>query len=439
MNPYTNRAVPAAMTALSDITEATIHRASGVLDRHLCDVGNGRLKAPFSFTDLLAPVTLEAYCAQHWAARPLHLVRRSTGFYDALISLPELERLFAIDGFFSQHLATTPERGVGVPEPPPSSVSQAYERLAGGASLRLRNLETVLDPGRPIMVLLRDIARALGHPYESLSCYVAPTGARGLGPHHDETEIFTLQIAGSKRWRLYQRVSSPLPALHDAKSLGEPAEDFVLEAGDLLYVPSGWVHDVTAKRSSFSMTLVFRPARWSALLDLLTTRLALHPDFVAPLPAGAGGSERAADLEAMLGRRIDVIARALEQTNPADVLSAVARDAVVAAGPSPEPHLETLSRTDEIDSETVLVRRPGVLVHVQTGAESVQLTFSGGYFLRMHAAAAPALQGVVHADGPFRVADMPGELSAAAKVALARRLVVAGLLSLPASGRTADG
>ena len=160
-----------------------------------------RPEGPFTFARLLAPSTVETFCDEYWAARPMHVVRGISDFYDDLISLAELERLFAIDGFFARHLATTPERGMGAPDPPPSSVSEVYERLAGGASLRLRKLETVLDSGRPIIVLLRDIARILGHPCESLSCYVAPAGARGLGPHHDETEILRcrsrVQNAGS--------------------------------------------------------------------------------------------------------------------------------------------------------------------------------------------------------------------------------------------------
>ncbi len=63
--------------------------------------------------------------------------------------------------------------------------------------------------------------------------------------------MFILQIEGKKRWRLYEprnkqeelpRFSSPN---FDQSEIGEPCLDVVLEAGDLLYLPRGTIHQVT--------------------------------------------------------------------------------------------------------------------------------------------------------------------------------------------------
>ncbi len=63
--------------------------------------------------------------------------------------------------------------------------------------------------------------------------------------------MFILQIEGKKRWRLYEprnkqeelpRFSSPN---FDQSEIGEPCLDVVLEAGDLLYLPRGTIHQVS--------------------------------------------------------------------------------------------------------------------------------------------------------------------------------------------------
>ena len=198
------------------------------------------------------------------------------------------------------------------------------------------------------------------------------------------------------------------------------------------------MHDVTVVRPSFSMTLVFRPTRWTALFDLFMSRLAHDPMFVAPLPARRGDGHLAVKLESLLGERIELAVRTLKAISTSDLVAEAARAAVVAEAPSPDPHLEALQQVDGIDLDTLLFRRPGVPVDLRQVAESVQLAFSGGYFLRMHAAAAPALRSVLRTDGPFRVAELKGELSAEAKVALARRLVVAGLLGFFEEGSSKE-
>jgi hypothetical protein len=60
-------------------------------------------------------------------------------------------------------------------------------------------------------------------------------------------DALVLQVEGRKRWRLYDAVvEQPRPDLKfkpTAAEIGEPFVDFVLEAGDLLYLPSGLVHE----------------------------------------------------------------------------------------------------------------------------------------------------------------------------------------------------
>ncbi len=75
----------------------------------------------------------------------------------------------------------------------------------------------------------------------------APEGG-SVGPHFDYYDVFLLQASGKRRWQLGQQCdeTSPLRADTKLKILTEftanPEQDWVLEAGDLLYLPPQLAH-----------------------------------------------------------------------------------------------------------------------------------------------------------------------------------------------------
>lgn len=72
----------------------------------------------------------------------------------------------------------------------------------------------------------------------------------GVGPHFDRYDVFLIQGSGQRRWRIGQRCdeASELLPHEDLRLLArfEAAEEWVLEPGDVLYVPPGVAHDGTA-------------------------------------------------------------------------------------------------------------------------------------------------------------------------------------------------
>lgn len=72
----------------------------------------------------------------------------------------------------------------------------------------------------------------------------------GVGPHFDQYDVFLIQGLGQRRWRIGQAcdAASPLLPHDDLRLLAgfETAEEWVLEPGDILYVPPGIAHDGVA-------------------------------------------------------------------------------------------------------------------------------------------------------------------------------------------------
>ena len=72
----------------------------------------------------------------------------------------------------------------------------------------------------------------------------------GVGPHFDNYDVFLVQGAGRRRWRVGGRCDAATPLLpHDDLRLLESFEatdEWLLEPGDMLYVPPGFAHDGVA-------------------------------------------------------------------------------------------------------------------------------------------------------------------------------------------------
>lgn len=88
--------------------------------------------------------------------------------------------------------------------------------------------------------------------------YAVPGG--GVGPHVDSYDVFLLQGRGRRRWRISrQKDHAFVPGL-PLKILErfEPEEEWVLEAGDMLYLPPGVAHDGIAETECLTWSIGFR-------------------------------------------------------------------------------------------------------------------------------------------------------------------------------------
>jgi 50S ribosomal protein L16 3-hydroxylase len=102
----------------------------------------------------------------------------------------------------------------------------------------------------------------------------------GVGPHADSYDVFLLQGAGRRRWRLMPPGKQPFKLVEGAplkliKGF-RASEEMILDPGDMLYVPPGWGHDGTAIGPCETYSIGFRAPRGTelstAFLDFLHER-----------------------------------------------------------------------------------------------------------------------------------------------------------------------
>ncbi|ARU88406.1 cupin domain-containing protein [Pseudomonas sp. M30-35] len=102
--------------------------------------------------------------------------------------------------------------------------------------------------------------------------FAAPGG--GVGPHFDNYDVFLLQGYGKRRWQVGQMCDSNSPLLEhsDLKILAEFAhtEEWVLEPGDMLYLPPLLAHCGTAEDDCMTYSVGFRAPSAAEVLTHFT-------------------------------------------------------------------------------------------------------------------------------------------------------------------------
>ena len=102
------------------------------------------------------------------------------------------------------------------------------------------------------------------------------TDGGGVGPHFDSYDVFLLQAHGRRRWRIGRQKDLSLRGGLPLKILANfvPEQEFVLEPGDMLYLPPGWAHDGIAEGECMTYSIGFRSANRAELAREVLMRVA---------------------------------------------------------------------------------------------------------------------------------------------------------------------
>lgn len=95
--------------------------------------------------------------------------------------------------------------------------------------------------------------------------YATHTG--GVGAHFDSYDVFLLQAHGQRRWRIGAQTDLSLQDGLPLKILRNftPTEEFVLDPGDMLYLPPHYAHEGTAIGECMTYSIGFRAPSWQEL------------------------------------------------------------------------------------------------------------------------------------------------------------------------------
>lgn len=194
---------------------------------------------------------------------------------DGIFNMPRLERLLRaddratpyIDIFDGTQLKQFVDRDR---QPGHTNFDVVAASLRGGATIRVRSAEAFdAELGELTKALERHfVGRCSGN------VYLTPPREAGFPPHFDLTDVFVIQCAGKKHWRIYDRYAN-MAELPLAEARWEPdrfkplspPRDFELNRGDVLYLPRGVMHEAfCTDRESMHLTISLTSLSYADLL-----------------------------------------------------------------------------------------------------------------------------------------------------------------------------
>ena len=204
-------------------------------------------------TTLLGGLSPRTFLARHWQKRPLLVRGAWPGLRDPA-SVSDLFRLAARDDCESRLVSHAGGRW---------QLRHGPLRAAERARLPATRW-TLLVQGLNHFVGAADrMMRAFAFvPCARLDDLMVSYAARGggVGPHLDSYDVFLLQGAGLRRWRIATRGERTLDPRAPLKILRHfhAETEWVLGPGDLLYLPPGVAHEGTALEPCFTYSIGFR-------------------------------------------------------------------------------------------------------------------------------------------------------------------------------------
>ena len=295
-----------------------------------------------------------------------------------------------------------------------ADVERVLAEWERGATIVLQGLHLT----RPsVGAFCRSIEETLGHPAQA-NAYYTPRAAQGLPVHHDTHDVFVLQVAGKKRWLVYEpALELPLKDQRYSEELGGPGaavEDRVLRPGDMLYLPRGWLHEaLTSDTDSLHLTIGVNVVTWLDAFKAALDELREDVRFRRSWQSGNGTHELVEALGERLGSE-DVERRAREKL-------------IRSRRPIREGQLRQLRALDDLGTETELERNPTVLASFVERNGAVSLVFEGRE-LTFPAHVREEVAAITGAEEPFTASQLPGSLDDEGRLVLVRRLVREGFL-----------
>jgi 50S ribosomal protein L16 3-hydroxylase len=209
-------------------------------------------------TTLLGSLTPARFLRDYWHKKPL-VIRQALPGFQPLLSRAGLFELAARDEVESRlitHFDNQWEMQSG-----PFSKLPASKR--GDWTLLVQGVNLYDDAADALLRQFRFISDAR---LDDLMISYASDGG-GVGPHFDSYDVFLLQAHGQRRWRISAQQDLTIQEGLPLKILSnfQPEQEFILDPGDMLYLPPQYAHDGVALGECMTYSVGFRAPAFQEL------------------------------------------------------------------------------------------------------------------------------------------------------------------------------
>jgi len=393
-------------------------------------------------SDMLAPIESNVFLANYWETKPLSISRKSPGYYHRFITLTDAINFITATEMREPELRLVRD---GTPLPTQTytwkspledifvNIDRVFSEFHTGATVILDALQR---KWKPLALLCRSL-ELFFHQGVQANTYLTPKNSQGFAAHYDTHDVFVLQIAGSKHWRIYRPPielplsSQPFPPSECSpkKQFGEPIYELDLEDGDCLYIPRGWVHEASAGGNvSAHVTIGINAFTWayafSQALDLVSKQ---DIRFRKCFPVCFENTGQAIE---SVGVQFRELAAILANNTDVEVLVDQIFDRfVLTRMPILYGHITDLEDLARINLETPLTKRQGLISRLSSEDQFVSISFHGKR-VSFPKHIEPVLRFIAGENGEITPGSLPGNLDGEGRLVLMRRLVKEGYLTV---------
>jgi 50S ribosomal protein L16 3-hydroxylase len=210
----------------------------------------------------LGGIGVERFMREYWQRRPL-LIRTAFPGFQPPVGRAALFELAARDDVESRLVVRSGRRWSLRRGPIPRRSLPPLARRQW--TLLVQGLDLVDDGAHELLARFRFVPDAR---LDDLMASFATDGG-GIPAHVDNYDVFLLQAAGRRRWRISRQRDQRLDPGQPMKVLADfrPAREWLLGPGDMLYLPPGVAHEGVAEGECVTYSIGFRAPAWQELLD----------------------------------------------------------------------------------------------------------------------------------------------------------------------------
>jgi len=218
---------------------------------------------------LLGGLTPAQFMRRHWQKKPL-LVRQALPGVTPPLSRAAMFALAASDDVESRLVQRVGETWSLRSGPLPRRALPPLKRA--GWTLLVQGLDLHVPAAHEMLARFRFAPDAR---LDDLMMSWASDGG-GVGPHLDSYDVFLIQVQGARRWRIGRVPDATFVDGVPLKILRrfEPEQEWLLQTGDVLYLPPLWGHDGTAEGECMTCSVGFRAPGATEIARELLPRLA---------------------------------------------------------------------------------------------------------------------------------------------------------------------
>lgn len=385
----------------------------------------------YSLQWLLNPVQPEDFLKNFWESQPLVINRKEDLYWQALLSLDTIDNIISsLNSKFPDIRIANSKEPVApenyVVEDGLINVAKLYQYYSNGSTLILNQLQKRVPS---LAYLCRAMEQEFSMPFQT-NIYLTPPDSQGFGAHYDTHDVFILQIAGSKHWRIYNRpIENPLinqDFMDGDYEIGEPIQEFDLHPGDLVYIPRGVVHDaVTGKDESLHITFGALAFTWKDLLIEVVNQISISDcDFRRSLPIGFANQKF--NIESIKIILFDLLQKMTSEDAIESTFNYFIDKFIATRHPILHGQLKHSKKISIIQYDKILIQRPNVLYRVKETSESIEIKCYGTKITFPINIRESVLFAITKKQ--FKIIEIPGEIDFELKKVIIQRLIHEGII-----------